>query len=77
MKKNRIQEEICEALEGRHKVRCSKCQSTKFIKTWCEEVEINVDTDEGSTEDDYLQVVGDEVYKCSKCGRKLKEEEIK
>ena len=70
-----IKEDICDALEGKRKVRCPKCKSTKFVKTWCEEVEINIMPD--YTEDDYLEEVEDEKYECRNCGRRLKEEEIK
>jgi DNA-directed RNA polymerase subunit RPC12/RpoP len=74
--KTNIQEDICDALDGKHKVRCPKCKSTRFIKRWCEGCEIIIDKEEQSTTDDFTDVVEHEEYKCRTCGRKLNEKEM-
>jgi hypothetical protein len=70
----KLKEEICDALEGKHKVKCPKCKSEKFIKTCREIVEIKVAPD--IIEDDYIAEIINEYYECARCCRELREEEM-
>lgn len=65
---------VLRKLRGKHNVQCPKCKSEIFYKKTIEKTKIVVN--EEYTEDDYIEYIDTEEYRCCECNRKLREGEM-
>ena len=67
-------QKVISKLKGKHKVLCPKCKNDIFIKRVMEKCAVW--TDEGYTEDDYIEYVDTDEYRCEVCKYKMKEKDF-